>query len=259
MRSKDLKDYLDEQVKRYNRPDFIPLDPVSIPHRFSKVQDIEIAGFFAAVFSWGNRRTIINKSTEFLQLMDNAPHDFLLHHRDSDLKTFLTFKHRTFQPTDALYFIAFLSYHYRTHASLEELFLAESSSMEARLNQFEARFFALPDAPARTRKHVPSPARKSTCKRLNMFLRWMVRQDTCGVDFGIWERISPADLICPIDVHVSHVARHFGLLHRKQNDWMAAVELTENLKRLNATDPVKYDFALFGLGVNRAMPENDRY
>ncbi len=250
MKSKNLKGFLDEQVARYNQPDFIPNDPISIPHRFSKQQDIEIAGFIAAIFSWGNRQTIINKSTEFLGLMDNAPHDFLLNHQESHLKRFLTFKHRTFQPTDALYFIEFLSHQYRTSGSLEDLFVTNDPRMEARLNHFAASFFAMADAPDRTRKHIPCPARKSTCKRINMYLRWMVRNDDKGVDFGLWKRISPTDLICPIDVHVSTVARTFGLLTRKQNDWLAAIQLTENLRKMDPDDPVKYDFALFGMGVN---------
>jgi len=256
MRNNTLKDFLDEQVAIYNRPDFIPNDPISIPHRFSKRQDIEIAGFIAATFSWGNRRTIINKSNEFLQLMDDAPHAFLLNHQEKDLKRFLSFTHRTFQPTDALYFIEILRQHYRLHDSLEELFITKNPSMEARLKHFEERFFSLENAPARTRKHVPSPARKSTCKRLCMYLRWMVRRDDKGVDFGLWKRISPADLICPIDVHVSTVARQVGLLQRKQNDWPAAVELTDNLRKMDGADPVKYDFALFSLGVSqRLLPD----
>jgi uncharacterized protein (TIGR02757 family) len=250
MRSKDLKAFLEEQVARYNQPDFIPNDPISIPHQFTKKQDIEIAGFIAAVFSWGNRRTIVNKSNAFLGLMDNSPHDFILNHGETDLKRFLSFTHRTFQPTDALYFIEILSRHYRLHDSLEELFITTEPNMEVRLNQFAERFFSLENAPNRTRKHVPSPARKSTCKRINMFLRWMVRQDDRGVDFGLWKQIAPAELVCPIDVHVSSVARSIGLLHRKQNDWQAAVELTENLRKMDAEDPVKYDFALFGMGVN---------
>jgi uncharacterized protein (TIGR02757 family) len=250
MRSNNLKAFLDQQVNTYNQPDFIPNDPISIPHRYSKPQDIEIAGFIAAVFSWGNRRTIITKSTEFLALMDDAPHDFLLNHQEKDLKRFLTFKHRTFQPIDALYFIAFLSHHYRSSDSLEDLFVTNDPRMEARLNHFSASFFSLADAPDRTKKHIPCPARKSTCKRLNMYLRWMVRHDDRSVDFGLWKRISPSELICPIDVHVSTIARQLGLLERNQNDWQAAIELTENLKKLDLSDPVKYDFALFGMGVS---------
>jgi uncharacterized protein (TIGR02757 family) len=249
MKSNELRSFLDQQVAIYNQPDFISDDPVSIPHQFSKRQDIEIAGFIAAVFSWGNRRTIINKSNEFLTLIDRAPHDFLINHTESDLKRLERFTHRTFQPTDALYFIEFLSHHYRQHNSLETAFSTELPSMEHRLIHFHDQFFGLDHVPNRTRKHVPSPVRKSTCKRLNMFLRWMVRRDNKGVDFGIWSTIEPSELMCPIDVHVSHVARGLGLLHRKQNDWLAVVELTANLKKLDAEDPVKYDYALFGLGV----------
>lgn len=250
MKIDELREYLDEQVAHFNQPNFIPNDPISVPHQFDKKQDIEIAGFMAAVFSWGNRQTIINKSNEWLSLMDNVPHEFLLNHQESDLKRFLTFKHRTFQPSDALYFIEFLSHHYRENDSLESAFHSDQQGMEQRLINFNSRFFSLEYAPARTRKHVPSPDRKSTCKRLNMFLRWMVRKDENGVDFGLWRSISPSELLCPIDVHVSSIARKLGLLKRSQNDWLAVTELTENLRKFDPNDPVKYDFALFGLGVS---------
>jgi uncharacterized protein (TIGR02757 family) len=249
MRSDQLRDYLDLHFARYNQPNFIKDDPISIPHQFHKKQDIEIAGFIAAVFSWGNRLTIINKSNEFLSLMDQSPHDFIRNHEESDLKRFLHFKHRTFQPIDALYFIEFLSHHYKQHDSLENAFHSNKQGMEQRLIKFNQRFFALEYAPSRTRKHVPTPERKSTCKRLNMFLRWMVRNDQKGVDFGIWNTISASELLCPIDVHVSNVARGLGLLNRTQNDWKAVIELTDSLRKLDPNDPVKYDFALFGLGV----------
>lgn len=249
MKTDGLRGFLDEQVEVFNSPGFIPDDPVSVPHQFSLKQDIEIAGFIAAIFSWGNRKTIIRKANEFLRFMDMAPYDFLIHHQDSDLLSFDQFVHRTFQPTDALYFIDFLSRHYKEHDSLEDLFLAENG-LEDGLNNFNTTFFSTEHAPQRTRKHIPSPRNKSTCKRLNMFLRWMVRSDDKGVDFGIWNQIKPQDLICPIDIHVGNISRELGLLNRKQNDWQAAVELTANLKSLDESDPVKYDFALFGLGVN---------
>lgn len=249
MRTDDLRAFLDAQVDRFNRPDFIPHDPIAIPHRYTRKQDIEIAGLIAAVFAWGNRQTIIRKSLEFLERMDHEPHAFVLHHSDEDLRAFLSFKHRTFQPTDALYFLHFLKSHYTRHDSLETLFLP-GQPLEKGLAHFHESFFSLPEAPDRTRKHIPTPARKSTCKRLNMYLRWMVRQDDRGVDFGLWTNISPSQLICPIDVHVGNIARKLGLLHRPINDWNAAVELTENLRQLDADDPVKYDFALFGMGVS---------
>jgi uncharacterized protein (TIGR02757 family) len=250
MKENKLKDFLNKKVDEYNQPSFIQSDPISVPHKFSKKQDIEIAAFFASVFAWGNRSIIINKSTELMKLMDHAPHDFIIHHKEKDLKAFLNFRHRTFNTTDLLYFILFLQHHYKKHTSLEDAFIYKGSkSQEERLNYFHNYFFALPDAPLRTRKHIAAPFRKSTCKRLNMFLRWMIRKDNCGVDFGIWRKINPADLICPIDLHVARVARNFGLIKRKQTDWQTAVELTEQLKKFDKKDPVKYDFALFALGV----------
>ena len=248
-----LKDFLNKKVDEYNRPSFIANDPVCIPHLFTKQQDIETAGLFAALFAWGNRTTIINKSKELLNLMDNDPHSFVLHHSDKELKTLLQFKHRTFNPTDLLYFIAFLKHHYSVSKELETAFTQwmkqKDETIENGLNGFHHYFFSLPDAPARTRKHIASPRKKSTCKRLNMFLRWMVRRDAKGVDFGIWKQIRPAQLICPIDVHVARVAKRFNLLHRNALDWEAAVELTGYLRTLDEQDPVKYDFALFGLGA----------
>lgn len=279
----DLKDFLDAKVEIYNQPDFIPLDPISIPHLFTKQQDIEIMGFWSAMLAWGQRITIINKCKELIGLMDGAPFDFIMNHEDTDLKRLLNFKHRTFNATDTLYFIAFFKCHYTNYQSLEDAFLPFSEqktfrddfivfpfttekvnpqksevcfayklstdTVEGNLNYFRSYFFSLEDFPRRTIKHVSSPLKKSTCKRLNMFLRWMVRADDKGVDFGIWKKIKPNQLICPCDVHVDRVARRLGLISRKQTDWQTALELTENLRRFNAEDPVKYDFALFGLGV----------
>lgn len=248
-----LKDFLDEKVEQYNQPDFIPNDPVSIPHNFSLKQDIEISGFIAAILAWGQRKTIINKCKELFQMMDNAPYDFLLHHEEKDLSPFLNFKHRTFNDVDTLYFIHFLAWFYRQHESLEEAFLlgqtGSSDAMESILSRFHEFFFSLPDAPARTKKHIATPTRKAACKRINMYLRWMVRQDDKGVDFGIWKKISPSQLICPCDMHVDRVGRKLGLINRKQTDWLTAVELTERLREFDPSDPVKYDFALFGLGI----------
>lgn len=248
-----LKSFLDKKVKEYNQPSFIEADPICIPHLFTKKQDIEISGLFAAVFAWGNRKTIINKTKQLLQLMDNAPHDFVLNHSEADLKTFMEFRHRTFNVTDLLYFIEFLRFHYSQNKSLETAFSKwlkpAGENVAAALTGFHDYFFSLPDAPPRTKKHIATPLRNSTCKRLNMYLRWMVRKDNCGVDFGIWKKISPTQLICPIDVHVARVARRFGLIERKQVDWQTATELTAHLKTFDASDPAKYDFALFGLGV----------
>lgn len=285
----NLKPFLDEKVLQYNRPEFIENDPVVIPHQFSKKQDIEIMGFFAAMLAWGQRKTIINKCRELIGRMDGNPYDFISNHQETDLKNLLGFKHRTFNDTDLFYFIAFFKQHYQAHQSLEAAFippyikqqvyqeeylevttaagmgiqvasaacyaddlqtvLPQALTIETALNHFRSYFFSLADFPLRTIKHVSSPMQKSTCKRLNMFLRWMVRNDDEGVDFGIWKQISPAQLICPCDLHVDRVARKLGLITRKQTDWQTAIELTENLRRFDAIDPVKYDFALFGLGI----------
>jgi uncharacterized protein (TIGR02757 family) len=249
----DLKTFLDSKVEEYNTLAFIKDDPICIPHLFTKQQDIEIAGLFAAIFAWGNRTIIINKSKELMKRMDNAPHDFISHHSDNDLRNLLGFKHRTFNDTDLLYFVHFLQYHYSEHPSLETAFMAgmmlDDENIEGGLNGFYKYFSSLEDVPKRTLKHVASPAKNSTCKRLNMYLRWMVRDDNKGVDFGIWKNIKPSQLVCPIDVHVARVAMRFNLLSRKQVDWQAAVELTNYLKQLDPSDPAKYDFALFALGV----------
>ena len=248
-----LKTFLDTKVAQYNTPTFINDDPICIPHFFSKKQDIEIAALFAAVFAWGNRTIIIKKCRDLLKRMDNAPHDFILNHSDNDLKNLLGFKHRTFNDTDLLYFIHFLQLHYNKHISLESAFVKgikpKDKTIENGLNHFFEYFFSLEDAPRRTQKHIAAPFKNSTCKRLNMFLRWMVRSDDMGVDFGIWKNISPAKLICPIDVHVARVAHRFNLLQRKPIDWQAGLELTAHLRKFDKADPAKYDFALFGLGV----------
>lgn len=253
MRKTQVKKLLDELYDKFNKPEFIEEDPISIPHLFTKKRDIEIAGFFAATLAWGQRKTIINKCQELMQLMDMAPHDFCLNHDEKDLKNLIHFKHRTFNATDLLYTVEFLQNVYTEYDSLEEIFsfgtTNDTGAIENGLNHFSEKFTALPHFPARTGKHVASPAKKSACKRLNMYLRWMVRQDDRGVDFGLWKNINPSQLVCPLDVHVERIARKLGLLKRKQTDWMAALELTENLRKYDPEDPVKYDFALFGLGV----------
>lgn len=251
MKKKELKQFLDVKSAEYNNLSFIENDPISIPHRFDKKQDIEISGLFAAVLAWGQRITIIRKCSELMGYMDNAPYDFILNHREDHLKPFLQFKHRTFNPTDTLYFIHFLKSFYQRHESLEEAFVYQDpkKAVEEALNNFYGMFFSLENHPPRTRKHIQSPGRKSACKRMNMFLRWMVRKDDSGVDFGLWKSLQPAQLICPCDLHVDRVARKFGLIQRKSTDWLTALELTEQLRKLDPDDPVRYDFALFGLGI----------
>jgi uncharacterized protein (TIGR02757 family) len=269
----NLKAFLDFKVIQYNRPEFIPNDPVSIPHLFTQKQDMEIMGLWAAVLAWGQRVTIINKCHELIKLMDGTPYDFIMNHEETDLKKLLKFKHRTFNDTDTLYFISFFRHHYLKYESLESAFRpsetpiepfailsdsegssksdinANAEPIEKYLNHFRQYFFSLVDFPNRTKKHISSPSQKSTCKRLNMFLRWMVRKDNCGVDFGIWNHIKPSELIIPCDLHVDRVARKLNLITRKQTDWQTAVELTKRLREFDAIDPVKYDFALFALGI----------
>jgi uncharacterized protein (TIGR02757 family) len=251
----NIKKILDQKVRQYNKIDFIEKDPICIPHQFKKQQDIEIAAFFAAIFAWGNRTTIINKSNELLERMDHSPYAFCTEHDAKDLKRIVGFKHRTFNDTDALYCIEFFKQHYRQNISLETAFFQNQitkdkiQTVEGALTHFQSYFMSLEDAPRRTQKHVSSPVSGSTCKRLNMFLRWMIRKDKQGVDFGIWNAIKPADLIIPIDVHVARVSRTLGIIKRPQTDWQTALELTQYCRTLDPKDPVKYDFALFSLGV----------
>ncbi|MFN6945903.1 MAG: TIGR02757 family protein [Cytophagaceae bacterium] len=253
MNFQELRDFLEEQYLRFNTSEFIDNDPVCIPHSFTLKQDIEIMGLWSAVLAWGQRVTIINKCRELIRYMDNAPYDFILNHSDEDLKPLLRFKHRTFNDVDTLYFIHFFKDFYSKHESLEEAFVYGMKDSDPNIGPglvgFHKLFFSLEEAPSRTKKHISTPARNSACKRLNMFLRWMVRKDNKGVDFGIWDKIKPSQLICPCDVHVDRVARQLGLIQRKQTDFLTAVELTENLKKFDPEDPVKYDFALFGVGV----------
>ena len=251
----EIQKILNQKVKQYNRLEFIEKDPICIPHRYKKQQDIEIAAFFAAIFAWGNRTTIINKCNDLLNRMDHAPYDFCMSHSAKELKKIIGFVHRTFNDTDALYCIEFFKYHFSKHPSLESAFFQNQitkvsiKNVQAALTHFQSYFMSLEDAPRRTQKHVSSPVSGSTCKRLNMFLRWMVRKDQQGVDFGIWNTIKPSELIMPIDVHVARVSRTLGILKRLQTDWLTALELTEYCQTLDRTDPVKYDFALFSLGV----------
>jgi uncharacterized protein (TIGR02757 family) len=248
-----LKQLLDQRVAEYNRPAFIDDDPVCVPHQFSSRQDIEISAFWTAILSWGIRKTIIAKARVLFALMDNAPYDFIVNHEEEDRRRLMSFKHRTFQPTDTLYFVDFLQNYYRHHESLEDAFTGSMDDAHPRiedaLSGFHKLFFASEWAPQRTRKHISTPAKNAGCKRLNMFLRWMVRRDGNGVDFGLWRKIDPSILIIPLDVHVHRVARRLGLLSRDKTDWKAALELTAELRTFDAADPVKYDYALFGMGV----------
>lgn len=248
-----LAAWLDEKSALFNRPEFIQNDPISIPHRFTQLQDIEISAFFAAVLAWGQRKTIINKCNELIAAMDNAPFAFITQHSTADLTRFLKFKHRTFNATDTLYFIEFFRQYYARHTSLETAFAQFITPNDPHCGKalagFYGLFFSLQDAPLRTRKHISTPDKQSACKRMNMFLRWMVRRDNQGVDFGLWQHITPAQLLIPLDVHVERVARKLQLLKREKPDWYAVLELTDRLRTFDPNDPVKYDFALFGAGV----------
>ncbi len=249
MKIEELKSFLESKYLEYCNPAFIDSDPIQIPHRFTYKADIEISGLLTATIAWGQRTTIIRNSERLLELMDNAPYDFVIHHKASDLKRFKGFVHRTFNYDDLCYFLTSLKSIYSEPGGLEQLFVpqVDEHTMKYALGRFRYRFFSLEHLP-RTRKHVSDPFANSACKRLNMFLRWMVRPDD-GIDFGIWNSISPALLSCPLDVHSGRVARKLGILKRKANDWKAVEELDQQLREMNAYDPVRYDFALFGLGV----------
>ncbi|MFY9241459.1 MAG: TIGR02757 family protein [Polaribacter sp.] len=250
MTQKQLKEFLDEKVVLYNNPKFIESDPIQIPHTFSKKEDIEIAAFLTATISWGNRTMIIKNAIKMMELLDNSPHDFVLNHQEKDLESFQNFVHRTFNYIDFQQFIKSLQHIYKNHGGLENTLLIKDNSKtyQTAIHQFKQLFFEVPHL-KRTQKHVSDPLKNSAAKRINMFLRWMVRNDKAGVDFGIWETHNPANLSCPLDVHSGNVARKLKLLSRKQNDWKALFELDKNLRKLDKNDPVKYDFALFGLGV----------
>ncbi len=245
-----LRDFLDEKVEKYNRLDFIDLDPVSIPHRYHSKEDIEIAGFLTAVISWGNRTSILRSSKRMMEKMGNSPYDFILNHRDRHLRKMDGFVHRTFNATDLFTFIEGLRFQYRERNGLEGIFTEYKvrDSLQPAIHKLKQEFFVVPHL-ERTRKHLPDPLAGSAAKRINMFLRWMVRRDDRGVDFGLWKSISPSTLSCPLDIHSGHVARKLGLISRKQNDSRAVSELDSVLREFDIHDPVKYDFALFGLGI----------
>lgn len=246
----EMKLFLDEKVAQYNHPKFIESDPIQIPHQFTIKEDIEISGFLTATIAWGKRQMIIKNANKMMALLDNAPFDFVLNHSDKDLENIAHFVHRTFNLEDFKFFIQSLKNIYTNHNGLEAVFannITNKNTVNA-IHQFKKVFFEVPHLP-RTTKHVSDPLKGSAAKRINMFLRWMVRNDTKGVDFGLWNSIKPSVLSCPLDVHSGNVARKLQLINRKQNDAKALLELNSNLRKLDANDPAKYDFALFGLGV----------
>ena len=246
----ELKDFLDEKASQYNHPAFIGSDPVSIPHRFDRKEDIEIAGFLTATLSWGNRLSILKSASRLMELLGNSPYDFILNHKRRNLDRFQGFVHRTFNTEDLTYFATALRFICLEKGGLERLFTenATAESVLPAIEHFKQVFFSLPH-PSRTEKHISDPAKGSVAKRINMYLRWMVRNDNRGVDFGLWKGIRPAALSCPLDLHTGNVARKLGLIHRKQNDLKALAELDSHLRKMDPKDPVKYDYALFGLGI----------
>ena len=250
LKKQELKEFLDAKVLEYNHPRFIESDPIQIPHQFSIKEDIEISGFLTATISWGNRKSIITNANKMMAMLDHSPYDFVINHQPDDLEKLRSFVHRTFNDDDFIQFINSLKHIYTNHDGLESLFSkhAEEFSIQKSIHQFKNTFFEIEHL-RRTQKHVSDPLKNSAAKRINMFLRWMVRNDNNGVDFGIWTHITPAQLSCPLDVHSGNVARALGLLKRKQNDAKALDELDKALRKLDKNDPVKYDFALFGLGV----------
>lgn len=250
MTKSELKEFLDAKVIQYNNAKFIESDPIQIPHQFSLKEDIEISGFLTATIAWGNRKSIINNANKMMLLTDSAPFDFVMNHEESDLEKLTNFVHRTFNGTDFITFVSGLKHIYTKHNGLEALFSkhAEKNSLQLSIHRFKQAFFETEHL-QRTEKHISDPLKNSAAKRINMFLRWMVRPNTTGVDFGIWKNIKPSQLSCPLDVHSGNVARKLGLLNRKQNDAKAVAELDASLRKLDPIDPVKYDFALFGLGV----------
>jgi uncharacterized protein (TIGR02757 family) len=244
----EIHQLLEDKYDQFNRNSFIESDPISIPHLFTKKQDIEIAGFISATIAWGQRKTIIKNAHQFVELMDLEPFDFVMNHSQKDLKRFSDFKHRTFNGLDAQYFITALHNIYHNHKGLEGAFALYPTNMQESISNFKRVFFEI-NHPQRTQKHISDPLKNSAAKRINMYLRWMVRNDKRGVDFGLWNKIDTKNLMCPLDVHSGNVARKLGILKRTQDDWKATVELTENLKQFDINDPIKYDFSLFGLGV----------
>ena len=250
MNKSELKSFLDEKVTIYNNPNFIESDPIQIPHLFTLKEDIEISGFLVATIAWGNRKSIINNGHRLVEIMGNSPYDFVMNFSEKNSESLSPFVHRTFNNEDLFYFLKALQNIYKNHGGLENVFAgySEKNSMQPAIHNFKKVFFEMPHT-ARTQKHISDPLKNSAAKRINMFLRWMVRNDNAGVDFGIWKSINPSQLSCPLDIHSGNVARKLNLLKRKQNDGKALFELDNSLRKLDLKDPVKYDFALFGLGV----------
>lgn len=250
MKPEALKEFLDEKAYQYNQPTFIESDPIQIPHRFSKKEDIEIAAFLTATIAWGNRKSIITNATKLMTLLDESPFDCIMNLEQVDTNRFAGFVHRTFNATDLEYFLRAIQNIYKKHGGLEAVFTnnAQPDTLQPAIHNFRKIFFELEHL-ARTEKHISDPMKNSAAKRINMFLRWMVRPGDTGVDFGIWKTLKPSQLSCPLDVHSGNVARKLRLMERKQNDAKALNELDVALRRLDPKDPVKYDFALFGLGV----------
>lgn len=246
----DLKEFLDEKVDLYNRPAFIESDPISIPHQFTRKPDIEIAGFLAATIAWGNRKMILRNANRIMDLLDHSPYDFIMNSSEDEFQRIGSFVHRTFNSTDLSFFLKALRHIYKNKSGLEAIFNTSQTadSMQPAIHELHKVFFELPHE-KRTEKHVSDPYKGSSAKKLNMYLRWMVRKDNKGVDFGIWDSISPSILSCPLDIHSGNIARKLGILKRKQNDAKAVAELDDVLRSFNPEDPVKYDFALFGLGA----------
>jgi uncharacterized protein (TIGR02757 family) len=250
LKKHELKEFLDEKVELYNRPAFIESDPISIPHQYTKKQDIEIAGFLAATIAWGNRKMILRNANRMMEILDHSPYDFILNSSNDEIEMINSFVHRTFNSADLIYFLKALQNIYRHKGGLEAIFKTyqTTGSLQPAIHKFRKIFFELPHE-IRTERHVSDPLKGSAAKKLNMYLRWMIRKDNRGVDFGLWNSISPSILSCPLDIHSGNVARKLGILSRQQNDFKAVSELDLILRTFDKNDPVKYDFALFGLGV----------
>lgn len=244
-----IKEYLEEKVDAYNRKSFIENDPVSIPHRFTSKEDIEISAFLTSTIAWGNRKAIIKGAISMMELLENDPHRFITEHTSADLKKIKPYVYRTFNHVDFLAFISALKYIYNKKGGLERCFASETDSFES-ISNFR-KLFNQQFSAARTHKHVSNPDKNASCKRLNMYLRWMVRSDNRGVDFGIWKCIKPSQLMVPLDVHTGNTARKLGLLKRNANDRKSVEEIMAILRDFDPVDPVKYDFALFGAGVDK--------
>ena len=247
-----IKEFLDYKSEKYNNPYFIKEDPIQIPHLFQKREDIEISAFLTATIAWGNRKSIIKSSKKIVEIFGNKPHEFIMNHNDSDLKKLESFKHRTFNGYDLIQFVKSIKNIYLNHNGLESVFTKNitEESMHNSIHEFKKKFFEI-DHLKRTKKHISDPAKRSACKRINMFLRWMVRKDLYGVDFGIWNNILPSILSCPLDTHTLRISKELNLISRSQNDIKTLIQLDKKLRYFDPIDPVKYDYALFGLGVDK--------